>query len=375
MMRLFARAATIALTAGILGSPALAAPVELNDASLGAVVAGIRFEVTGQVSDQTALNGHPADPNLVNAWGLSQGPGTFLWVSNNGTDTSTLYDPASFAKVPLVVNVPGAPTGTTFVGIPNAFNISGPNTPTLFAFATESGTILGWNLNNLTNAIVKVDQSGAGSIFKGLTEAMSSGGPRLYATDFGNGVVSMYDTNFAKVGSFTDPNLPPNYTPFNVQVLNGLLYVTFAKREPGAGDELHGQGLGFVDVFTTDGVLVNRLVQHGKLNAPWGLAIAPASFGKFAGALLVGNFGDGKINAFDPLSGKFIGALRDDDPNKKIAIDGLWALHTGANGTITFSAGPGDESHGLIGSIGPDHPGFGADEVVGMAEMMKMHGH
>ena len=373
MMRLYARAATIALVAGMLGSPALAAPVELNDASLGSVVAGIRFEVTGQVSDQFPLNGHPADPNLVNAWGLSQGPGTFLWVANNGTDTSTLYDPATFDKVPLNVNVPGGPTGTTFIGIPNAFNISGPNTPTLFAFATEAGTILGWNLNNLTNAIVKVTEDGA--IFKGLTEAMSSQGPRLYATDFGHGVVNVYDTNYAKVGSFTDPNLPPKYTPFGVQALNGLLYVTFAKREPGAEDESHGQGLGFVDVFTPDGQLVNRLVQHGQLNAPWGLAIAPASFGKFAGALLVGNFGDGKINAYDPLSGKFIGTLRDDDNNKKIAIDGLWALHTGANGTITFSAGPDDESHGLIGSIGPDHPGFGADEMVGMAEMARMHGH
>lgn len=369
-MRLSACAATIALAAGMLGAPALAAPVELNDASLDAVVAGIRFTVTGQVSDQVALNGHPADPNLVNAWGLSMGPATFLWVANNGSDTSTLYDPATFNKVPLVVNVPGAPTGTTFVGIPNAFNISGPNTPTLFAFATESGTILGWNLNNLNNAIVKVDESAAGSIFKGLTEATSSAGPRLYATDFGHGVVSMYDSNFTKVGSFTDPNLPANYTPFNVQVLNGLLYVTFARRQPGAGDEDHGQGLGFVDVFTPDGTLVNRLVQHGQLNAPWGLAIAPASFGKFAGALLVGNFGDGKINAYDPISGKFIGTLRGDD--NKIAIDGLWALHTGANGTITFSSGPDDENHGLIGTISANHPAMGNSEVIGMAEMAMM---
>lgn len=372
-MRLFARAATLALAAGLLSTPVLAAPHELSDTALNAVVAGIRFDVTGQVSDQFALNGHPADPNLVNAWGLSQGPGTFLWVANNGTDTSTLYDPASFNKVNLNVNVPGAPTGTTFVGIPNAFNLSGPNTPTLFAFATESGTILGWNLNNPTNAILKVDQGADGSIFKGLTEAMSSQGPRLYAADFGKGAVDMYDSNYSKVGSFTDPSLPPKYTPFNVQVLNGLLYVTFAKREPGSTDETHGQGLGFVDVFTPDGVLVNRLVQHGRLNAPWGLAIAPASFGKFAGALLVGNFGDGTINAYDPLSGKFIGTLRSDAPKGKVNIDGLWALHTGANGSITFSSGPDDESHGLIGSIAPNHPA--SDNVVGMAEMMQMHGH
>jgi uncharacterized protein (TIGR03118 family) len=367
-------AATLALAAGLLGAPALAAPFELNDNSLNSVVAGIRFNVTGQVSDQVALNGHPPDPNLVNAWGLSQGPGTFLWVANNGTDTSTLYDPASFAKVPLIVNVPGAPTGTTFVGIPNAFNLAGPNTPTLFAFATEGGQIEGWNLNvDLTNALVKVDESGAGSVFKGLTQAMSTAGPRLYATDFAHGVVSMYDANFQKVGSFTDPNLPEKYTPFNVQVLNGLLYVTFARRQPGAEDEDHGQGLGFVDVFTPDGVLVNRLVQHGRLNAPWGLAIAPASFGKFAGALLVGNFGDGQINAYDPLSGKFIGTLREAGDGK-VDIDGLWALHTGANGTITFSAGPDDETHGLIGSISPNQPQFGHADVVGAAEMMTMRG-
>jgi len=365
-----ATAATIALAAGLLGPPAFAAPFQLSDKSLDAVVAGVRFTVTGQVSDQVALNGHPADPNLVNAWGLSMGPGTFLWVANNGTDTSTLYNPASFAKVPLVVNVPGAPTGTTFVGIPNTFNIAGPNTPTLFAFATESGTILGWNLNNLNNAIVKVDQSGAGSIFKGLTLGMSNAGPRLYATDFGNNVVSMYNGSFTKVGSFTDPDLPKDYSPFNVQNLNGLLYVTFAHRQPGAHDEDHGQGLGFVDVFTPDGVLVNRLVQHGRLNAPWGLAIAPADFGKFAGALLVGNFGDGTINAYDPLTGKFIGTLRGDD--NKVAIDGLWALHTGANGSITFSAGPGEEMHGLIGSITPVAAHFNNPAVVGMGEMMRM---
>jgi uncharacterized protein (TIGR03118 family) len=371
-MRLSACAATIALAAGLLGPSAFAAPFQLSDKSLDAVVAGVRFTVTGQVSDQVALNGHPADPNLVNAWGLAMGPSTFLWVANNGTDTSTLYDPATFNKVPLVVNVPGAPTGTTFVGIPNAFNLAGPNTQTLFAFATEGGQIEGWNLNvNLTNAIVKVDQSAAGSVFKGLTEAMSSAGPRLYASDFGNNVVSMYDTNFQKVGSFTDPNLPAGYTPFNVQVLNGLLYVTFAHRQPGAEDEDHGQGLGFVDVFTPDGQLIRRLVQHGQLNAPWGLAIAPASFGKFAGALLVGNFGDGKINAYDPISGKFLGTLRGDDQNK-VAIDGLWALHTGANGTITFSSGPDDENHGLIGSIAPVSAHFNSASMVGMGEMMTM---
>jgi uncharacterized protein (TIGR03118 family) len=199
---------------------------------------------------------------------------------------------------------------------------------------------------------------------------MNGNAPFLYAADFAHGMVSVYDSHFTKVSSFTDPNLPASYSPFNVQSLNGQLYVTFAKREPGATDETAGQGLGFVDVFDTGGHLLRRLVQHGQLNAPWGLAIAPNNFGKFAGALLVGNFGDGHINAYDPVTGNYIGALRADD--NRVIIDGLWALRTGPNGTITFSAGPADESHGLVGSIGVMTASFGGDEVASFAEM---HGH
>ncbi len=179
-------------------------------------------------------------------------------------------------------------------------------------------------------------------------------------------MVSVYDASYAKVGAFTDPGLPADYAPFNVQTLNGKLYVTFANRAPGAHDETAGQGKGFVDVFDTDGHLLQRLVNHGQLNAPWGLAIAPASFGKFAGALLVGNFGDGHVNAYNPQTGEYIGALRDGD--NKVQIDGLWALRTGPGGTITFSAGPADESHGLLGSIGVNS-GWGHDELITQAEL------
>jgi uncharacterized protein (TIGR03118 family) len=369
MMRLIGSATSIAF---LIAPPVWAAPIQLSDAQLDIVAAGTQFTVTNRVSDQVGV-APVTDPNLVNAWGLSQAPGGPLWVANNGTNTSTLYNASSFAKLALTVAVPGAPTGTTFVGIPNAFNITeGANTrQTIFAFATEGGQIEGWNPTvDSTHAVVAVDESGSGSVFKGLTLGMNGNAPFLYAADFAHGMVSVYDSHFSKVSSFTDPNLPASYSPFNVQSLNGQLYVTFAKREPGATDETAGQGLGFVDVFDTGGHLLRRLVQHGQLNAPWGLAIAPNNFGKFAGALLVGNFGDGHVNAYDPVTGNYIGALRGDD--NRVVIDGLWALRTGPNGTITFSAGPADESHGLVGSIGVMTASFGGDEVASFAEM---HGH
>ena len=223
------------------------------------------------------------------------------------------------------------------------------------------------------------DGSGSGAEYKGLTYAVARGGvlgdmgavhgqaPLLFATDFGNNVVEAFDTHFNKVLSFTDPFLPANYSPFNAQTLNGLLYVTFAQRAPGAHDETAGPGLGFVDVFDTSGHFMRRLVSGGQLNAPWGLAIAPHSFGKFAGALLVGNFGDGQINAYNAHTGAWLGTL--DLGNGGQGIDGLWALHSGPNGTVTLSAGPDEEQHGLLGSIGPAGPMWSGAEVVSMAEM------
>lgn len=368
MSRLSVSAKAVAIAAGLLGPSALAAPIALSDAQLGTVSAGARFSITNQVSDQAGA-AKSTDPLLVNAWGLSQGPGTLLWVANNGSNTSTIYDPSTFAKAPLNVNVPGAPTGATFVNVGNAFNVSGNGKMgnTIFAFATESGQLEGWNPTvDAQNAIVAKTEDGA--IFKGLTLGANGATPLLFASDFGHGAVSAFDSSFTKVNSFTDPTLPANYVPFNVQNLNGELYVTFALRQPGAGDETAGKGLGFVDVFDTAGHFERRLVSNGKLNAPWGLAIAPQSFGKFAGALLVGNFGDGRINAYDPVTGRFLGQVR--DLAGKASIDGLWALHTGPNGTIIFSAGPNDESHGLVGTIQPAGMRmWGRDQVVNMAMM------
>jgi uncharacterized protein (TIGR03118 family) len=256
----------------------------------------------------------------------------------------------------------------------NAFNVTsgGVTGPTIFAFATESGKIAGWNpMVDQGAAVVAVDQSDKGAVFKGLTLGLNQDRHLLFAADFGNGVVTAFGPKFKQGISFTDPNLPPNYVPFNVQNLNGQLYVTFAQKDPGATDENHGFGLGFVDVFDTSGHLLRRLISNGRLNAPWGLAIAPPSFGKFAGALLVGNFGNGRIGAYDPQTGEFLGKITDAN-GAPVVIDGLWAMHSGANGTITFSAGPSDESHGLVGSLAPaTMGGMGSASVVPMTEMMR----
>jgi uncharacterized protein (TIGR03118 family) len=371
MSRLSRRAKAVALAAGLMAPPALAA-VPLSDAQLGASSAGVGFNIINQVSDQIGV-APVTDTNLVNSWGLSQGPGTLLWVANNGTNTSTVYDPATFAKAPLTVNTPDGPTGTTFVNVANSFKVASGSASgrSIFAFATESGMIAGWNpMVDNGNAVVAVNQSAQGSVFKGLTLGLNQDTHLLFATDFTNGVVDAFDTNFNKVMSFTDPNLPAGYAPFNVQNLNGQLYVTFAVRAPGATDETHGYGLGIVDVFDTSGKLVKRLITNGRLNAPWGLAIAPASFGKFAGDLLVGNFGNGRIQVYDPQTGEFLGRLTDAN-GTPLTIDGLWAVHSGANGTLTFSAGPSMEAHGLVGSLAPAGTGamWSAPEVATMAEM------
>ena len=369
MSRLCSSVALAAVAAALSWSASLAAPVKMSDAQLDAVVGGTRFAIVNQVADQTGV-APVTDSLLVNPWGLSSSPTGPLWVANNGSHTSTVYDRNTFAKNALTVQVPGGPTGTTFVGIAGSFMVSsaGKTGQTAFAFATEGGQILGWSpAVNPAQAIVAVNEAASGSEFKGLTlGTTSSGAPQLYAADFAHGTVSVYNASYAKVGAFTDPGLPADYAPFNVQTLNGKLYVTFANRTPGSLDENAGQGRGFVDVFDTDGHLLNRLVNHGQLNAPWGLAIAPASFGKFAGALLVGNFGDGQINAYDPETGNHIGTLRTEDG--KAQIDGLWALRTGPAGTITFSAGPADETHGLLGSIMVDS-GWGHDEMITKAEL------
>jgi len=308
------------------------------------------YDLTLLVSDQPGI-AQNQDPDLVNPWGVSHIAGGPDWVSDNGTDKSTLYNRSTGTKSGLIVNVVSAPTGTV-ANSGGGFVISkgGKQGSSSFLFDTEAGAILGWNNSvDPNNAVVAVDNSAQGSVYKGL--AIDPTSKQLYAADFAKNQVQIYNSAFGLVSTFTDTQLPRRFAPFNVTLLNGKLYVAFAKRERGGIDEVHGKGLGYVDVFDTSGNLLQRLVANGKLNAPWGMTIAPSGFGDFAGALLVGNFGNGHINAYDASTGGSLGTLKGTD-GKSISIDGLWAVDSGPNNNqVTFTAGPGDEQHGLLGLI------------------------
>jgi uncharacterized protein (TIGR03118 family) len=341
----------------------IAAPLALVPASAAPANAYV-------VHDLVSDGAHPADtidPNLVNAWGLTAGPTTPWWVADNGTDLSTLYTAAG-VKVPLEVQVDGGPTGAVFNGTANFVVSNGTASgPALFLFASEDGAIRGWNPGvpppaPSHQAQVAVDRSAAGAIYKGLAIASTSAGDFLYATDFHNGRVDVFDGSFNLVstpGAFTDPGLPTGYAPFGIQTIGAQIFVSYAKQDADREDEIGGHSLGFVDVFDVSGAFQGRVATRGQLNAPWGLALAPDSFGRFAGDLLVGNFGDGGIHAYQLLDGTWVpqGPLRGTD-GMPIAIDGLWALefgHGAANNgptdTLFFTAGPDDESHGLFGTI------------------------
>jgi uncharacterized protein (TIGR03118 family) len=320
------------------------------------------YTVANLSSDVPGLATH-TDPDLRNGWGITEptsvGP---WWVADNGTDKSTLYN-ADGTKRSLVVSiVNGAPTGTVFNG-GSGFVVSAnaKSGPALFIFASESGTISGWNPNvDATNSVVGVTTADA--VYKGLALASRSGQQQLYATDFVGDKVDVFNSSFGAgtaTGGFVDPKLPFGYAPFGIAAVNGKLVVTFAKQEPGSEDELHHQGFGVVDEFDTDGSLIARIATHGQLNAPWGIALAPAGFGPFSGDLLVGNFGDGQINAYGQEadgSWERAGGLRNSS-GRTITIDGLWGIGFGNNGaagpstTLYFAAGPDDEQHGLFGSI------------------------
>jgi uncharacterized protein (TIGR03118 family) len=312
------------------------------------------------------------DLNLVNPWGIALSATSPFWIPNNHSGTATVYDgqghPAPSGK-PIVVQIP-TPLGVTSVAAPTgqvfndtqAFNASGK--PSVFIFATEDGTISGWNPSaDPANAILLVDNSPWGAVYKGLALASTSAGPMLYAADFSQGTIDVFDANLAPVvnaGAFYDPNLPAGFAPFNIQRIGRKLYVTYAMQDDGRHDDVAGAGNGFIDIFDFNGHLLGRLVSNGPLNSPWGMALAPGNFGDFSNALLVGNFGDGTINAFDPCSGEYLGSLRDGS-SSVITIAGLWGLTFG-NGrgagdanTLYFTAGtPGQghvEDHGLFGSI------------------------
>ena len=310
----------------------------------------------------SALLTDASDQSLVNGWGLAAGPTTPWWTADNGTNSSTLYT-GTGSKNPLTVSVPGGPTGIVFNGNANDFvvNQNGKSGSARFLFATEAGTVLGWSPTvNGTLALPAVDRTGQHAIYKGLATLND----RLYATDFHNNRVDVFDATFAPVSApFKDPRMPKGYAPFGIQALGGNIFVTYAKQDKARKDDVPGGGAGYVDEFTPDGKLVARVAQGGRKNAPpnapWGLALAPATYGVFGGDLLVGNFGNGRISAYQDRGGGhwvYKGQLRKGD-GTLLTIDGLWGIGfgngsaAGSASSLYFAAGPVGESHGAFGSI------------------------
>ncbi len=313
-----------------------------------------QYTRTDLVSDDT-------DPNLVNGWGLTRSSGSPFWVSDNGTGLSTLYNGAGH-KVPLTVTIPsapngaatGTPTGTVFnitLGNPTpSFSLSKTaSVPAIFLFATQDGTISGWNPGvDGTHALIAADRSKDGAVYTGLAITSDASGDFLYAADNRpNSRIDVFDKTFTRVNSFTDSSIPAGLAPYGIQNIGGNLWVTFASNKPSV--------VGFVVEFNPAGTVLMRF--SGPLHSPWGLAMAPANFGPFSGKLLVSNnVPDGKINAFDPASGAFLGTLRDAE-GEDIVINQVWALQFGNGGNggqptqLFFTAGPNQYRNGLFGVI------------------------
>lgn len=334
----------------------------------GAHPAAAQYVQHNLLSDQ-AGQADLVDPNLVNAWGISSSATSPWWISDNGTGRSTLYNVGT-GTIPMIVTIPGAmgqqgtPTGQVRNGGPGFVVNNGVGTsPARFIFAGEDGTISGFRGIPVVIAV----PSTTGAVYKGLAIDSITNGKFLYATDFHNGRVDVFDSNFTPVhtpGAFIDPNLQKGFAPFGIQAIQignqTQIFVTYAKQDEAAHDDVPGQSLGIVSRFGTDGTFLGRVATRGQLNSPWGLALAPANFGAFSGHLLVGNFGNGQILAYKMLPDgtfEFIDFLKGKD-RKRIVIDGLWAIAFGSGGaangptnTLFFAAGPSGESHGLFGSL------------------------
>ena len=326
------------------------------------------FEQVNLVSDLAGQAAH-TDTNLVNPWGLVIGREGSLIVADNHSDLSTVYGPDGTTIRPPV-HAEDEPTGIAVNRFSDDFLISDgtESHPARLVYSTESGRILAWNPQvDPSNAVVVADNSSSNAVYKGIAIARGRHGALLYATDFHNGRVDVFDRSFQWTGSFTDPNAEAGFAPFNIRNIGGWLFVTFAKQlGPDNEDDEAGPGNGFVDIFRPDGRLARRFASHGPLNSPWGLAVAPRHFGRLHDALLVGNFGDGRINAYNLRTGAFLGQLAD-AAGSPIQIEGLWSLEFGRDGdgegdgddehgmsdALYFTAGPGDETHGLLGVILP----------------------
>lgn len=349
--------------AAVMAIPALAAPPAVAEPDTEAARAAFaEIDLISDIPGRAPL----VDKDLVNPWGLALSATGPLWVANNGTNTATIYTGgvggATPTKAGLTVSVPGgAPTGQVSNDTTD-FVVTGPggSGPAAFIFDSEGGDLTAWNPTaNRTMAITEAHVDGA--VYKGLALVHTQFGPFLLAADFHHGRIDVFDKEFHRVPLpdvfFRDRFLPKGYAPFNVAALGDSVYVAYAKQDADRTDEVAGRGFGFVDRFDAFGLVAHRIASHGALNAPWGMTIAPASFGRIAGDLLVGNFGDGRINAFDARTGNFRGSLRD-ATHKPIVIDGLWDLRPGTANTggvdgVWFSAGIDDEAHGLVGQLRP----------------------
>jgi uncharacterized protein (TIGR03118 family) len=324
------------------------------------------FVQTNLVADLATAGALTVDPDLVNPWGMAFGSTGNLWVANNGTGKSTVYAQDG-AKQNLTVTIPsatageaGVPTGmianaTTDFVVPGAAG-SPALGPASFIFAGEDGIIAAWNSNAGTAAVMVANRSANGAVYKGIAMASNAGANFLYLTNFKGNSVDVFDATFTFVKSFTDATIPAGFAPFGIQNINGNLYVTFAKQlGPDNEDDEAGPGNGFVDVFSPDGTMIRRFASNGSLNSPWGIAVAPSGFGNFGGDILIGNFGDGLIGAYDPNTGALVDILRGTG-NTQITIPGLWALVFGPSSgstTLFFSSGPDSEKHGLVGTLTP----------------------
>jgi uncharacterized protein (TIGR03118 family) len=377
----------LAATAIIAIAVSAATAVRADDGDSGSnqfVVTNLTSNVKGAAPNM--------DPVLQNAWGVTFTPGASpFWIADNATGCSTLYDGQgaiastlqvkiplpggsvpSTACTPVTSNTsptPAAPTGvvwnptSTFL-VPN----QSTNTPAIFIFDTEDGTISAWagGLTPANQAVLAVDNSGSGAVYKGLVFGTNAKGVFLFATNFNAGTVDVFGPANASSngmyvpvttdGGFMDRDIPSGFAPFGIQNIDGSLFVTYAKQNAAKHDDVKGAGNGFVDVFDTDGHLLRRFASQGPLNSPWGVARASFAFGRFSGDILVGNFGNGKVHAFDS-NGRFLGTLRDVN-GKPIVIDGLWTLTLGGgrnsnSDTLYFTAGPNDETNGLFGTVTP----------------------
>jgi uncharacterized protein (TIGR03118 family) len=323
-----------------------------------------RYTQTNLVSDIPGV-ARITDPGLVNPWGVAELPKGPLWVADNGSNVATLYTGdlggSALTPVNLVVKIPGgAPTGQVFNGTTGFVVRHGKQSgPALFIFSSENGGITGWNPGvGAQGTAPSTRAQRAASVPHAVDKGLAIVGRRLYVTNFRSGHVNVFNDRFQRVripGAFTDARIPRGYAPFGIASIGNRLYVSYAKQDAQRHDDVAGRGHGFIDVFSPHGTLLRRLVRRGVLNSPWGMVIAPSVFGAFSNDLLVGNFGNGAIHVFNPLTGKLLGALKNTDGNP-IAINGLWGLirGDGAAGTpqtVFFTAGIADEAHGLLGSI------------------------